>query len=182
MDLLKTHSSIRLFLAQFPETQHNSCLLALSLLGLSLAKTRMPDYQSLLDKILKSEYQPTEENRKILPRVPKIPKIPKRENLGKHQKLDSLPLTIESLPTSNSFRELSTKNSPRGPPGIVSKANEGKSRCMSGSSSRSIIDIADGFMDLGLIQEIYQKEMVADRMKVPFRKKWEMACKAIGSN
>jgi hypothetical protein len=53
---------------------------------------------------------------------------------------------------------------------------------MSGSSSRSIIDIADGFMDVGLIQEIYQKEMVADRMKVPFRKKWEMACKEIGSN
>jgi hypothetical protein len=192
MEFLKANSAICLFLEQFPSPLHNSCLLALSLLGLSVAKLRKSDFENLLEKILKSsKIEDLEMPKKLkIPLIPNIPKPQKLENSIKSEKKliqETLPSTSESLPSNSSFQSISMKTSPKSLNLKLDLNKEvqikAKSRCQSGSNTcRSVIDLADGFFDCEIIKEIYQKEMVADRMKIPFRKKWEMACKEVSSS
>lgn len=162
MDLVLNNPPISQFLSRYPETIHHSCILALCLLGLSIAKQNKPEFDSLLKK---------------------IPKIPPKLNLNNLTSNNTPQDPIHQpssvpKPSSISFKPDHQKAFTRRPmpqnPQNLQNPPDSKP-----NTSRSVIDIADSFFNTNLVQEIYHKEMIADRLKVPFRKKWEQACKDI---
>lgn len=158
MDLVLNNPPISQFLSSYPEAIHHSCILALCLLGLSIAQQNKQEFDSLLKKI------------------PKAPPKLNLNNLASNKSPDpSHASTSLQKSSSISFKPTHQKAFTKRPPPENPQNPPDSSR----NTSRSVIDLADSFFNTSLIQEIYHKEMIADRLKVPFRKKWEQACKDI---
>lgn len=166
MENLKSHPTIKEFLGKFPESQHNSYILGLCLIGIETVKSRKET--SLFNQPSTTEPQSIPSlQQKIKDMKDQLVKI----NESLHTTSDSM-LTEASVTNIEKPKEYLAKLTPE----KTSKKTNALNR------ANSVIEIADSFMSTGIIKEIYNKEIISERLKVPFRKKWDEACKEISGN
>lgn len=166
MENLKNHIGIKEFLNKYPYELQDACLLGLCSLGIDHVKSKKIDLIDYISEKFKISPLNSLHN-KIIELKQEISKIqsdlPSSKTFG-YQSPSSNSIMITPEKTKNPILDVSVEklgipiDSPKAP---------------------NFIEIADSFLSQGLIKEIYQKEIIAERLKVPFRKKWDEACEKI---
>lgn len=150
MENLKSHTVVQEFLSRYPEKIHNTCILGLCLLAIDLINSTKINFS----KYLSEKFSPS----------PLLPLNKKLADLRQELSLLNNSLPSVSLPKSNLSESIEKD--------LEKYESEGE-------NEGNLIEIVDSFLNKTLIKEIYQKEIIAERLRVPFRKKWDDACKNI---
>ena len=171
MNNLKSCTIIKDFLSKYPEKMHDTCILGLCVLGIELLQSTKINFSNYLtEKIISTSIPPV---------YKKLEKL--KQELSRINKL--LPNENESLPTSIASDSLgSTPEKKIMPPTPITVKRDSKSLGSKEEDPVNIIELADSFLNANLIKDIYQKEITAERLRTPFRKKWDDACRNIRSN
>ena len=170
MENLKSCTIIKDFLSKYPDKMHDTCILGLCILGIELLQSTKINFSKYLSE-------------KIIPSP--IPSVHKKLAKLKHDLsriTKSLPVANESLPTSITSDSLASTPEKKFISPTATHNNTKPNPQSSENKTESpinIIDLADSFLNANIIKDIYQKEMVAERLRTPFRKKWDEACRNI---
>ena len=165
MEILNENQTIKSFLSDYPKALHSPCLLSLCLLGIEIVKSQKIDLLNYISKQLQSP----------IPLIQTKITVIKKEIERIHK---DFPQTAESLRTNASLDSIKATPQKRRicEPKYLFKDSKHEKK----NSESGFIEIAESFLNTNLIKEIYTKELISERLRIPFRKKWDDACNRIG--
>ena len=167
---LVQNSKIKEFLLGFPENQHENCLLGLCLLGIETVKSKKLNFmQYIIENVESSDLY------KLRTKIRGFKKELLHTNISMITENESLPTNV-SVTSIQETTEKKIENEQDFTPKKEIRPDRKQ------KNDSSVIDVVENFLSTGLIREIYEKEMITDRLKVPFRQKWDNACKNVSSD